>query len=133
MKQIEVVCAVIQSDNGTLLIAKRQSHIADGIWEFPGGKVEQGETNEAACIREIKEELSLHIAIDKKIIDFYDDAFEPIVHIHAYLTHIESGTISLHAHSQYAWVTPKALYQYRFQEADRILLDALQTNMDNHK
>ena len=56
MKKLDVVCAVIENDEKKLLIAKRNSKVADGIWEFAGGKVEAGETYEAACIRECREE-----------------------------------------------------------------------------
>lgn len=126
MKTIEVVCAVIRDDQGRLLIAKRSAKVANGIWEFPGGKVEANETKEAACIREIKEELSLDIVTDGLLLTLMDTAFEPHVHVSAYLAHIIAGTISLHVHSEYVWVTAECLDQYHFQKADRVLLDHLQ-------
>lgn len=129
MKAIEVVCAVIGDDQGRMLIGKRRSKIADGIWEFPGGKVESHETKEAACIREIKEELSLDIVTDGLLLMFTDTSFEPHVHISAYKAHIIGGTLSLHAHSEYAWVKAEQLDQYRFQAADCVLLDLLQTHI----
>ena len=75
MKKLDVVCAVIENDEKKLLIAKRNSKVADGIWEFAGGKVEAGETYEAACIRECREELNVDIEIDRFLLDFYDDDF----------------------------------------------------------
>ncbi len=126
MKMIDVVCAVIRNENGEFFIAKRKSAVANGIWEFPGGKVEENETREAACIRECKEELDVDIVIDDFIMDYYDDAFATRLHIFAFIAHIEKGTIKYHAHQKGVWVTGNALYEYQFQTADRILLDRLQ-------
>lgn len=132
MNAIEVVCAVISDDQGRMLIGKRRSKVADGIWEFPGGKVENHETKEAACIREIKEELSLDIVTDGLLLMFTDTAFEPHVHVNAYKAHIIGGTLSLHAHSEYAWVSVEQLDQYRFQAADCVLLELLRTSAVSH-
>lgn len=127
MKQIDVVCAVIKNDENKLFIAKRKSNVANGIWEFPGGKVEADEGFEEACIRECKEELNIDIAIDRFLVDFYDEALPVAVHVFAYAAHIVNGQIEFHAHYEGAWVTPAQLYQFAFQEADRCLLDYLQT------
>lgn len=125
MKTIEVVCAIIENAQGEVWIGCRKSNIADGIWEFPGGKVEQGETKEAACIREIREELGCEIALDGFFMDFIDDAFSPMVHVSAYRAHMIKGTPILLAHKQGQWVPPETLYEYQFQAADHCLLDAL--------
>lgn len=126
MKTIEVVCAVIHDENGNVFIGRRKSDVADDMWEFPGGKVEAKETKEDACIREIKEELSLDIELQGFIADVYDDAFDPIIHVSAYHARILDGTLQLHAHKEGRWVKPEELYSYQFQEADRSLLDAVQ-------
>lgn len=127
MKKLDVVCAVIENDHKQLLIAKRKSQIADGIWEFPGGKVEAGESYEAACIRECREELDIDIAIDRFLLDFYDDDFSTRIHVYAYKAHIVSGEPRYHAHYEGAWIKRNELYEYEFQAADRCLLDYLQT------
>ena len=64
MKTKDIVCAVICMDQ-RLLIAKRSSGVHENIWEFPGGKVESGETREQAVAREIREELELCVDIDR--------------------------------------------------------------------
>lgn len=64
MKQIEVVAAIICKE-GTYLAAQRGHGEFEGLWEFPGGKIEPGESSEEALIREIKEELSIDIHIDQ--------------------------------------------------------------------
>ncbi len=128
MKKIDVVCVILQNENNQLLIAKRKSQVADGIWEFPGGKVEPDETKGAACIRECREELSVDIEIDRFLMDFHDDAFSDDIHVFAYAAHIIGGTIAYQAHYEGAWVTRSQLYDYTFQKADRCLLDYLQNH-----
>ena len=63
MKKIEVVCAVLHDQSGRVLIAQRRLVTADGVWEFPGGKVETGETSAQALVREIREELDTEIEV----------------------------------------------------------------------
>lgn len=125
MNRIEVVCGVLQDEAGRLLIAQRRSAIADGIWEFPGGKVEADETREAACIRELQEELGVIAMIDEFLCEFDDPAFEPLVHVSAYRAHIVSGSICFHDHHQGRWVMADELTDYCFQAADEPLLTLL--------
>ena len=127
MKKLDVVCAVIENDEKKLLIAKRNSKVADGIWEFAGGKVEAGETYEAACIRECREELNVDIEIDRFLLDFYDDDFSVSIHVHAYKAHIVSGEPEFRAHYEGIWVKRNELYDYELQTAERCLLDYLKT------
>jgi len=129
MRKIDVVCAVIRNEDGKLFIAKRKSKVANGIWEFPGGKVEKGETKDEACIREIKEELELDIVLDGFLMTLEDKTFDPIVVVSAYLAHMKSGEIQLHAHQEGVWVAPADLYRYHFQDADKKLLDKLQKDI----
>lgn len=125
MKELEVVCAVLQ-DGANVLIAKRGKGVAEAVWEFPGGKVEQNETQEEACIREIKEELELTIEIDGFLCDVIDQSFTPPVHVYAYMAHILDGELKLHAHSEVKWVKKGDVEQYQFQEADQKIIKALQ-------
>lgn len=122
---MEVVCAALCKD-GLYLIAQRNSAIAMDIWEFPGGKIELGETQEEAVIREVKEELNLDVAIDGYLCEIWDDTFTPVVHVYAYLAHILKGELTLHVHKQYRWVTPEELSTYTFQKADAPILKCLQ-------
>ena len=64
MKKVKVVAAIIKKDN-KILATQRGYGEFEGLWEFPGGKVEQGETKEEALIREIKEELNADIEVEK--------------------------------------------------------------------
>ena len=64
MKEIKVVAAIIQKEN-KILATKRGYGEFINMWEFPGGKIESGETKEQALVREIKEELNIEISVDK--------------------------------------------------------------------
>lgn len=126
MDTTDVVCAVITNDQGQVFIGKRKSKVADGIWEFPGGKVEKNETKEQALLREIKEELNVEIMIDAFLMDFIDSAFEPQVHVFAFQAHIVRGSLEFHAHKEGKWILVSDVFQYEFQEADQCLLCLLQ-------
>lgn len=68
MKEIYVVAAIIKKDN-KILATQRGYGEFEGLWEFPGGKIEEGETKEEALIREIKEELNADIIVEKFALD----------------------------------------------------------------
>lgn len=94
MKQIEVVAAIIIQDN-TVLIAQRQKDEFAGMWEFPGGKIESGETHEVALIREIQEELNLPIEVKEFLmkIDYDYPNFHLTMHCYfctALVNHFEN-------------------------------------------
>ena len=76
-------------------------------WEFPGGKVENDETFSEALLREIKEELNININIKEKIAEekYKDDKIDIVLHY--YLCSLESGTMELNEHENYAWVEKK--------------------------
>ena len=84
MKTKDIVCAVICM-NQHLLIAKRSSGVHENIWEFPGGKVESGETREQAVAREIREELELCVDIDRYLTTIRDNREDCTLLVHAYL------------------------------------------------
>lgn len=102
---IHVACALIQDDSGRLLLAKRASGKSlAGFWEFPGGKVEEGEAPEDALCRELREELLIEAEVT--------EAMEPVEHSYGafsirllpFLAKIRSGTPIPVEHSEIAWV-----------------------------
>ena len=90
MKQIEVVAAIIRKEDEIFATQRGYGDFKDG-WEFPGGKIEEGETPEEALIREIKEELEVDIAIDQYLMTVEHDY--PTFHLSmdCFICHIESG------------------------------------------
>ena len=124
MKELEIVCgAIIKED--TFLITKRAKGVDEGFWEFAGGKVEENETNVDAIKRELKEELEIDVEVLQYLCSVDDIRPNLILHVHAYLCKIVKGNIQLHVHDDYKWVKAKDLYQYKFQEADRKILDEI--------
>ncbi len=126
---MKVICGVIKKDE-QFLIAKRGKGSHEGVWEFPGGKVEIGETNEDAVIREIKEELELDVKVIKYLTSITDFDQEEI-QVHAYLCEIEGGNIRLNAHSEMKWVSVDELENYAFSDADKPILKMLSLIYDH--
>ena len=102
MKNIKVVAAIIQNED-KFLATKRGYGEFNGLWEFPGGKVDSGETREHALIREIKEELNYDIKINKFLltIEYEYPTFHFIMH--CYLCELLSE-FTLLEHDDYEWL-----------------------------
>ncbi len=123
---LEVTAAIIHH-NGKILIARRPAgDPLAGKWEFPGGKIEQGETPAECLQREIKEELGITILVG----DFFADSIyaypAKTVHLQAYFAAWSSGEIELRSHDAIAWATPADLKQFDFAPADIPFVNKLQ-------
>ncbi|MFP5518987.1 MAG: (deoxy)nucleoside triphosphate pyrophosphohydrolase [Bdellovibrionia bacterium] len=122
---IEVVAAAIIED-GKVLIARRAHHTKGaGQWEFPGGKVERGESQSQALIREIKEELGFDIRVREKVGDHVHDYGEKVIHLHLYLAQITGGEQVLQDHDQTKWVLFSEIPITELAPADRPLVEVL--------
>ena len=125
MKLNNVVAAIIKKEN-YYFIAQRNKNKYMGLkWEFPGGKVDPGETFEEALGREIKEELNIKINIFNKIAEekFNDHSINVIIHY--YLCSMENELIELLEHNQSAWVKKNEFYKYSFVPGDDKILSLL--------
>ena len=122
---INVVAAVIKK-NDLFLIANRSFKASSkGIWEFPGGKVEESETFTSALIREIKEELSLNIKVGNMIATVDLNKTDKNIYVHYYYAIIVSGQISLNVHSEFKWVSHPQLKNFTYIDGDRHILHYL--------
>ena len=124
MEAIEVVAAVIERD-GKLLITRRPegSHLS-GLWEFPGGKPQPGETFEQALRREIDEELGAEVSVGERIetIEWqYPDKRVRLVFVRC---DVRGEPRPLEG-QEMAWVTPAELARYEFPPADAALIQRL--------
>jgi 8-oxo-dGTP diphosphatase len=121
-----VVAAVIRDRAGRVLLARRPAgrHMA-GLWEFPGGKVHDGEAPAAALERELAEELGLEITVGDPIT--FATHEEPGLRILLlfYESTISSGEPRAREAQEIAWVTPAELYRYPTPPADAALVDRL--------
>ena len=122
---IDVVAAVIMK-NDLFLIANRSfEDNSQGIWEFPGGKVEENETFTSALVREIKEELSLNIKVGNMIATIDLNKTDKNIYVHYYYAIIVSGQISLNVHSEFKWVSHPQLKNFTYIDGDRHILNYL--------
>ncbi len=124
LKTIDVVAAITERD-GRILLAQRPAHADQpGMWEFPGGKVETGETQPEALIRELKEELGIEARPAAWVASHQREVSGRMIHLHAWHVPEFSGELTAHEHSELVWVTPEAAYQWDLAPADVPLLDA---------
>lgn len=124
MKFIEVVAAIMHRD-GTYFATQRGYGEFEGMWEFPGGKIEPGESRESALKREIQEELGIDITIDKFLCT--TDYDYPSFHLtmHCYLCSIEAGEIVLREHKSARWLTEELFDSVEWLPADMEVVEML--------
>lgn len=125
MKKIEVVAAIIEK-NKSFLATQRGYGDFKGMWEFPGGKVEEGEDPKDALVREIKEELNVEIGV-KEFLCTVDYDY-PTFHLtmHCYLCHVVKGDLYLNEHLAAKWLKPEELDQVEWLPADIDVVRALE-------
>ena len=118
----EVVAALIwQGDR--FMICQRPAHKARGLlWEFVGGKVEAGESKEAALVRECREELNVTVAPQGVFMDVTYDYPDITVHLTLFSARIASGTPQKIEHNDIRWITPAEIPNYPFCPADQVIL-----------
>lgn len=123
---IEVAAALVQDEAGRYLITQRRrgSHLA-GLWEFPGGKREAGESHEAALARELTEELSATFSVGEKVETVRWEYPDRVVILHFYRCRHEAGTIEPREGQAMAWVAADRLGEFEFPPADRELIRRL--------
>ena len=125
----EIVAAAIRK-NGRYLLGKRPSDaMLGGLWEFPGGKVEAGETHEAALIRELKEELGIDIHVGRRLasVDHAYSHFSITLNVYA-CVHVQHRP-QTHFHSALKWVPRKQFDQYAFPAANLKCFDRLREDV----
>ena len=124
MEAIEVVAAVIERD-GKLLITRRPegSHLS-GLWEFPGGKPQPGETFEQALRREIAEELGAELSVGERIETIEWQYPDKRVRLVFFRCDVRGEPRPLEG-QEMAWVTPAELARYEFPPADAALIQRL--------
>ena len=129
MKVIEVVAAIIHDEEGRIFATQRgYGPMKDG-WEFPGGKMESGETPEEALKREIWEELETRIEVEQlfETIDYDYPDFH--LTMHCYICKVESGKLTLKEHEAARWLTKEQLSSIDWLPADRSIIGHLKESI----
>ncbi|MDP1959419.1 MAG: (deoxy)nucleoside triphosphate pyrophosphohydrolase [Methylotenera sp.] len=129
MKHIEVVAAVIYKGN-KILCVQRGKHKFDYIslkFEFPGGKIEIGETKEDALIREIKEELEMNIEIQKEFLTVFFEYPDFKITMHSFICICNSDVFSLKEHVEFKWLLNTELGGLDWASADIPIVEKLQS------
>lgn len=124
MKRVEVSIAVIQKDN-KILVTQRGYGKWKGKWEFPGGKIEPGETKEEALQREIQEELGVEISIGEYLMKTEYDYPDFHVTLYPFLCSLGRDEITLTEHTAAKWLCRSALDCVDWMPANRNLIEYL--------
>ena len=121
----EVVAALIW-DGDRFMICQRPAHKARGLlWEFVGGKVEPGETKEAALIRECREELAVTLSVGEVFMEVVHEYPDITVRLTLFHGRIAQGEPQKMEHNDIRWITPAEIPQYDFCPADVEILNKL--------
>ncbi|WP_404807279.1 (deoxy)nucleoside triphosphate pyrophosphohydrolase [Methanobrevibacter smithii] len=128
MKQIKVVAAIIKNED-KILATKRGYGEFINMWEFPGGKIESGETKKQALVREIKEELNIEINVDKFALDIEYQYPNFYLFMSCFMCSIKEGSIELLEHNDGKWITKEELNTLNWLPADIDAVNYLKENM----
>ena len=130
-KMIRVTAAIIESEN-KILIAQRKAkdNLFGGLWEFPGGKIEDGETPEECMARELKEELEIEVEVGTLITSnkhrYPNGIFELLVYK---VEHI-SGNFVLNDHDEVKWITIDEISKFDFPPANTPIINYLKNSYE---
>lgn len=126
-KFVHVVGAIIEDAHGHILCAQRSEQMTlPLLWEFPGGKIEAGETAQQALIREIHEELTCTITVFEQVADTTYEYDSFIVRLETYMATITEGTPCAQEHVALRWLPRQALHTLTWAAADIPAVNKLQ-------
>ena len=123
---VKVAAAIIEKE-GRILIGKRKMGRFAGMWEFPGSKIEPGETPQACLERELREELGVEARIGPFLLSTKHIYPHMPIELITYRAEILSGDLYLQEHTEIRWVARQELADYDFPAADRAVIEKLMT------
>lgn len=119
---LRAIAAVIERDDLILIGRRCVDDSYGGLWEFPGGKIEEGETDAECLRREIQEELGLDAEIGSLI---HVNRASPTFELSVYNARLEDGEPQLREHDEFRWVTPAQLLEFQMLPADEPVIRIL--------
>jgi 8-oxo-dGTP diphosphatase len=130
MKHIHVACAIIEQD-GKVLSAQRSEAMSLPLkWEFPGGKIKEGETPEECLMRELNEELGVAVSISRPLAAVTHRYPSFTVTLHPFVCRITAGEPVLHEHAAFRWLPPEQLHELDWAEADGPIIRAYVASLE---
>ena len=125
MRQIEVVAAIIRDSQNRIFATQRGGGDWKDWWEFPGGKIEPGETPQQALRREIREELDTEITVGELLHTVEWDYPKFHLTMHCFLCTVERGSLTLLEHEAARWLAPTELASVQWLPADWEVIEVL--------
>lgn len=124
MKTLDVVAAIIERDGKILLAQRSPDADQPGMWEFAGGKVESGESQPQALVRELREELGIDAVVGRYIASHQREVSGRLIHLHAWHVPSFQGELNAYEHQDMVWYSPEEARRYPLAPADIPLLEA---------
>jgi 8-oxo-dGTP diphosphatase len=125
MKTVRVVAALVERGGRYLITQRRENAVLPLLWDFPGGKVEPGEDDEAALVREVEERLGAAVEVGQ-LISFVNHPYERYaVDLYLYECKLLTEDLECRAVKKYAWVTSKEMESYAFTPVDEASMSKL--------
>lgn len=117
-RHVHVACAIIERD-GMVLAAQRSARMSLPLkWEFPGGKLEAGESLEECLRRELREEMGVEVLVGEALTQYTHSYPDFTVTLYPFRCTLEPGGITLHEHASLCWLSPERLHELDWAEAD---------------
>jgi A/G-specific adenine glycosylase len=125
----KIIAAGVIYRRGKILIQQRLNRgLLGGLWEFPGGKVEAGESLQECVAREVREEVGIDVRVGEKIIAVHHAYSHFSIALHAFRCEYVSGRVTLASAQKFKWVAPRELEQYAFPAANKKIIAALRSH-----
>ncbi|MFZ5954407.1 MAG: (deoxy)nucleoside triphosphate pyrophosphohydrolase [Candidatus Dependentiae bacterium] len=121
----KVIAAVFAKDGKVLIAQRAKKDVLFGKWEFPGGKLEDNETEHECLKRELFEELGIHVEVGSYICSSYFEHKNAPYEMRAYFVTSYSGEFVLHEHQEIKWVAHEELSEYDMPEPDKPIVEKL--------
>lgn len=125
-RSLRSVTAAVIEESGKILVARRKKgDRCEGRWEFPGGKVEPGETPEESLKRELREEMGIDVAVGEQLCVCPFRAGEALMELLVYRARIVNGKVVCHDHDEVRWIEPGELGRYDLTDPDRRAVESV--------